>query len=362
MKKLLSAILVALLLLAGGCKEKVKEGSIEVKRQRVSGVAVAKIVPAPVEEFYQTSGTIRANAVSVLASRVMGTVIAVKVREGDRVSPGQVLIILDDRDSLQRVTAAEKAVEAARQNQLLMEATYQRYKRLHDEKALTPQEMDQIETQKKVAGIEYERAVAGLAEAKIYHGFTRISAPFAGVVTEKKIDAGSMAVPGAPLLTVEDNSSFRLEVNVDQGMSGKIRTGMPVKVVMDAPSKGVEGSISEIVPAVDPLSRTFLVKVALKGQGLRSGSYARANIPAGKKEKLLIPKQAIIEKGQLTGVYTVDSRNVIMYRLVRTGKEYGDDLEILSGLTPRERVITAGIEKAVDGGVVDGPPSPLQGQ
>lgn len=348
-------VLAAYSLLLAGCKEKVKPGTAEVKRQGVSGIMVTEVLPSRVDEYYETSGTVKAKTTSVVASRVMGTVTSLKVREGDRVNAGQVLMTLDDRDVAQKVMAGEKAVEAAKQNQSLMDITYQRYKRLHDEKALTQQDMDQIDTQKKVADIEYERAKAGLAEAKVYHGFTRITAPFPGMVTEKKIDVGGMAVPGMPLLILEDTSSFRLEVNADEGLSGRLKTGMPVEVIIDSLSRKIEAKISEIVFAIDPLSRTFLVKVEIKGSGLRSGLYAKVKIPVGTKEAILLPKTAVVEKGQLTGVYTVDDKNVITYRLVRTGKKYKDNIEILSGINPKERVITGGIEKAVDGGVIANP-------
>lgn len=348
----LSFVVIAYAFLLAGCEKKVKPGTAEVKRQAITGIVVTEVLPAQVDEYYETSGTVRARTSSVVASRVMGTVISLKVREGDRVRAGQVLITLDDRDMVQKVKAAEKAVEAADQNRQLADVTYSRYRKLYEGKAASKQEIDQIDTQRKVAGSEYERARAGLEEARVYHGFARITSPISGVVTEKKIDAGSMAVPGMPLLTIEDGSSLRLEVNVDEGMIAKMRVGMPVDILIDSPPGKIGGKISEIVPAVDPVSRTFLVKVSLPGSGLRPGQYAKAMIPVGKKTAILIPKSAIVEKGQLTGVYAVDDRKIATYRLVRVGKEYNGNVEILSGINLRDRIITSGVEKAVDGGVV----------
>jgi len=336
---------------ATGCKEKVKPGTAELKRPAVSGVAVTEVVPSKVDEYFETSGTIKAKATSAVASRLMATVTSVKVREGERVNAGQVLLTLDDRDVTQRVVAAEKTVEAARQNKRLASVTSERYQRLYDEKALTRQEIDQINAQKNVADIEFERAGAGLAEARIHHGFATLTAPFAGVVTEKKVDAGAMAVPGTPLLVLEDTSSFRLETYVDERLMGKLKAGMPVEVFLGSPPQTARGKISEIVPAIDPLTRTFLIKVEVAAPGLRSGLYAKIRLPIGTKEAILLPKAAVIERGQLTGVYTVDDKGIITYRLVRTGKETGNAVEILSGLNPQERVITSGAEKAVDGGL-----------
>jgi RND family efflux transporter MFP subunit len=173
-----------------------------------------------------------------------------------------------------------------------------------------------------------------------------------GVVTEKKVEVGSMAVPGTPLFTVEDNSSFKLELNVDESLSEKLKIGLPVEVRIDSIGKEISGRIYEIVPRVDPLSRTFLVKVEIKDPSLKTGLYGRALLPKGEKETMLVPRMAIVEKGQLIGVYAVDDNGIITYRLVRTGKVYGENVEVLSGLKGEERIVVDGIERVIDGGVV----------
>jgi len=354
------------LLFVTGCSDKISPGAVEVKRLLVTGVTVTEAIPARVEDYYEASGTVKAKTISTVSGRVMGTVTSVKVREGDRVHAGQVLITIDDSDLVQRVNAAEagyretlKTLEVSKQTRTLVDTTYRRYKKLSDEKAISQQEMDQVETQKNVADIDYERALesvnrakAGLSEARVYHGFTKIVAPFQGVVTEKKIDPGSMALPGAPLLVIEDNSSYRVETNLDESISGTLKTGMPVEVFIDSAGQKIKGTLAEIVPAIDTMSRTFLVKIDVKGPSLRTGQYARVRIPTGTKEAVLAPAKAVMEKGQLTGLYTVDGKGVISYRLVRTGKTYNDGVEILSGINPGEKFISGGAEKAVDGGII----------
>ena len=303
MKKHIAATTILLLLLAG-CKEKVKPGSAEVRRQAVTGVGATVVKPSEVDEYYETTGTVKAGTTSLVASRVMGTVTSIKVKEGDRVRAGQVLMTLDDRDMAQKVAAGEagyrealKALEAAAQNRSLAEATYRRYRSLYDEKALTRQELDQVETQKKVADIDYERilemvnrAKAGLAEAQVYHGFTSITSPVSGVVTEKKLEAGSMAVPGVPVITVEDTSEMRVEAFADENLSGRLRTGMGAAIFIDATGQQTKGVITEVVPSLDPMTRTFLVKISTAGAGLKNGLSAKVRIPVGRKEVLLLPK------------------------------------------------------------------------
>ncbi|MHB8883300.1 MAG: efflux RND transporter periplasmic adaptor subunit [Thermodesulfovibrionales bacterium] len=366
-KRKIMIVVTAVIALAAlaGCTDKVKPGTSEVKRQQVSGISIETINPSPMDDLYETTGTIRPKTLSTVSGRLMGTITSVRVKEGDRVSAGQLLLTIDDSDVAHKVTAAaegykeaQKGLAAAKENRDLREVSLQRYRKLYDEKALSRQELDQIETQKKVAVLDHERAEAavkrvgaGLSEAKVYQGFSQVRSPVSGIVTEKKAEPGSMAVPGMPLVTVEDNSSYRLEVHVDEKISGRLRTGMKVSVFIDSLGREITGTISDVVQSVDPASRTFLVKVALQAEGLRSGFYARVGIPVGTKEVLSVPKGAVVEKGQLTGVYTVDAASVIKYRLVRTGRTYGDRVEILAGLNPGDRIIVAGIDKAVDGGI-----------
>ena len=357
------------LMVVFGCKEKIKPGAEKVVRPVISGVKVMAIEHSSVDDYYDTSGTVRAKTISVVASRVMGTVTAIQVKEGDRVAAGHVLLAIDDSDVAMKLKGAQdgyreaqKALEAAGESRRLADITYQRYGKLYDEKALSGQEFDQIKTQKRMADIEYERvkasvgrAEAGLNEVKVYRGFTRVTSPVAGVVTEKKVELGSMAVPGMPLMTVEDNSSYRVDINADERLVGRIRPGMEAEIFLESVNRNLKGSVTEVVPSVDPASRSFLVKIALKAEGLKNGFYARVSIPVGKRETLLVPKGSIVEKGQLTGLYVVGKDSVITYRLVRTGREYGDKVEIMTGLNPGESVIVEGVEKATDGGLAAGP-------
>ena len=246
------------------------------------------------------------------------------------------------------------AVESAKQNKSLAESTWQRYKNMYDEKALSRQEMDQIETQKKVAEAEYERTVAMAQEAKTYLSFTRVTAPVSGRVTEKRIDAGSMVSPGVPLLVIEGGGGSYIEASIDAGLGDKVKTGMTVEAVVETINEPIAGTIREVFPSVDPLSRTFTIKVGLKDARPRSGLFARIRIPVGKREAILVPNQAIVRKGQLTGVYVVDSQGIVTYRLIRTGNTSAGGTEILSGLTVNDRVITSGIERVTDGGILTG--------
>ncbi len=360
--------LSAALLLAAGCGRKIGPGTARVARTEVKGVEVATIVPRPEAEYMEASGTVKARTVSVLASKVMGAVRSVNVREGQRVRSGEVLLTIDDSDLIAKVRQAEaarsgarKGLEAAKANLDMTALTYERYRKLYEGKAISGQEFDQVKTRRKAAEAGYgqaeegvRQAEAGLREAEAYLGYTKIKAPFSGIVTAKMIDAGSMASPGMPLLKVEDTSGFLLEVNASERYSSRLHPGMTVDVAVDTIPGALKGRITEVVPAIDPQTRTFLVKIALNGRGLKTGLFARARAAVGKRTVLAAPMASVVSKGGLTGVYTVDDKGVITYRLVRLGDVFGNDVEILSGLGPEDRVIIRGAESAVDGGVVAG--------
>jgi RND family efflux transporter MFP subunit len=366
MRKIFFLLLIATILFCSSCKDKIKPGSVEPERKEVSGVIFKAIAPSITDLFYETSGTIKAKNVSVISSRLMGAVTRIVVKEGDKVNAGDTLIFIDDSDTKQKMAAAgagyveaQKALEASMNNKSLAEITYQRYSKLQEERVISQQEFDQIETQKKIARIEYERmqqaverARAMDEEARAYYNFTKIKAPYNGVVTSKKIDVGSMAVPGAPLLVVEDASQFKIEVPVDERLYKKLSIGMDVSVLITSTNDIRQGNIATIAPAVDPSSRTFNVEILVKGAPLRTGLYAKVLISEGKKETMLIPKKAVVEKGQLTGVYSVNEKGVISYELIKTGKVYGERIEVLSGLKNGDRIIMEGMEKAIDGGII----------
>ncbi len=366
MKRILILLCIAGLTIFAGCKGKVKPGSAEVHRQPVSGVTVAALSPTQVDSFYETSGTVKAKAASIVSPRVMGTVTAIRVKQGDIVKAGDLLLTIDDRDASHRVSAAEaaygeakSALASARDNSSLAQVTYERYRNLFDEKTISRQEMDQVETRKKVAENEYARAEemvrrarAGLDEAKTFHGYTRITAPVSGPVVERKVDQGSMAVPGVPLLVMEDTSQLKVEASIDQRLSGKFKVGTPAYVMVESTGSKIRGTIGEVTPAIDPSSRTYVVKIYVEDRSLRSGMYTKVLIPEGKKEVLLVPKKAIVERGQLTGVFVKDEKSVLTYRLIKTGPGYGDNVEVLSGLKAGDSIVVAGVEKAVDGGVI----------
>jgi RND family efflux transporter MFP subunit len=340
-------LFIAIMASCGG-----EKSSQPIERPSITGVTVEAVAPAAVDEVFEAAGTVKSDRTSTIASRVMGTITSVKVRAGDRVEAGQLLMTIDDRDASARSRAASMALESTRQNRDLADKTWRRYRSLFEQKALSHQEMDQIDTQRKVAEAEYSRARAMADEAGTFLGFTRITSPVPGRVTAKLIDTGSMAAPGMPLLTIEGGGEMYVETAVDESLTSRVKTGMTALVDVESLGRSLSGTIREVVPAVDPASRTFIVKVTISGEDIRSGLFTRVRIPLGRRPTILVPESSIVTKGQLTGVYAVDEQGVVTYRLIRTGKRYPNGMEVLSGLSPSERIITGSVDNAIDGGII----------
>jgi len=318
-----------------------------------------------VPDWLEAVGTVRAAQTSQLASQIMGNIVTVQVHEGDRVQRGQVLAVIDDaqpRASVEQATAAEfaaqKDLSAAESEYALAAITLQRYQPLYKRQTVSAQTFDEVKTRaqsaearRDMAKANLAQANAALAQARTSLGYTRVRAPFAGVVTERKADPGTLASPGMAILTLEDTRNYRLEVTVDESDLGFMRVGQSTSVKIDAlGSTEIIGKVVQIVPAADPGSRSFLVKIELpKDAHLRSGLFGRAQFARGERSALLIPRTAIIERGQLQGVYVIDSEQIAGLHYVTLGRTSGQQVEVLSGLEGGEKIIAAPADRELGG-------------
>ena len=219
-----------------------------VAPETVSGVAVIAAQSATVPDWLEAVGTVRAAQSTQIASQTMGNIVEIRAQEGDRVQSGQILAVIDDsqpraavEQSAAAVTAAQKEVSSAESELALAQSTLKRYQQLYDKKSVSPQEFDEIKTRSQAAESRRDMARAGEAQAaaaltqsRTSLGNTQIRAPFAGVVTEKKADAGTFASPGMPLFTLEDTRSYRLEAMVDESDIRLVRVGEAVPVLLDS--------------------------------------------------------------------------------------------------------------------------------
>jgi RND family efflux transporter MFP subunit len=200
------------------------------------------------------------------------------------------------------------------------------------------------------------QAEAGVSSASTAMSFTKVRAPFDGLVIARLAEPGAMASPGMPLLTVEDPSHFRLEATVDESKIGAVRLGEAVPVIVDAlGDQPVEGKVTQIVPAADPGSRTFTVKIDLPANPqMRTGLFGRARFERGQHEAISVPKIAILSRGQLQAVYVVGSDRLVSLRYVTLGPTSADLVEVLSGLQSGDRIVAQPGDRDLSGKQVEG--------
>jgi RND family efflux transporter MFP subunit len=378
------AAAVILWLAAGlsACGEKGKQGAA-VSRPVVQDVEVDVVRPVPRETIAEAPGTVRARTTAAVASQVMGRLTGVAVSEGSVVAAGALLATIDDTTVRAQLSSAEGAVveaEAAREEvdgaisqaeagKALAEKTFERFRKLLEEKVVTRQEFDEVEMRRIVAVKELERAQRKRAQvsakiaqargqadaAKSMLAWTRVTAPFAGVIVEKRADAGSMAVPGVPLFILEDPRSHRIEASVSETYLPLLKKGTPIQGILDAdPGKPFSAVVTEIVPEIDPASRTFTVKADLPAGLARSGQSGKVRFSAGKGTVLAVPKRAITRAGGSDGVFTVGARdNVARLSMITLGAEFDGRVEVLSGIEAGERVALSPIDKLSDGARVE---------
>jgi RND family efflux transporter MFP subunit len=212
-----------------------------------------------------------------------------------------------------------------------------------------------LQAKRRQALARIDQAKADVAGSQVYSSYSRIAAPIDGVVVSRQADVGYMAAPGAPLLTIENVSDYRLEAAVRESQINRIHLRDQVRVQIDAlGQQELPGTVVEIVPAADPASRTYLVKISIvlpvgSQQIIRSGLYGKARFITGQMQAMTIPRKAVVERGQLTSVYVVDQSGIARTRLVQTGKIYNDRVEVLSGLREGEQIVTEGVANVNDG-------------
>ena len=354
---------LSLILVATGCSpsKQEKAASPEVVRD----IAIYKAANTRVPDVIVAVGTVRAAETAQVSAQMMGNVLSVNVREGDSVSQGQVLATIDPAQAqagLLRAEAtlsgAQHEVAAAETERALTESTLKRFDTLYQRKSVSPQEYDEVRARYQGALARSEAAQAGAAQAKASvvqaqtaFGYTKVRAPFAGVITERKVDPGILAAPGMPLLTVEAAGRYRLEASVDEASVRFVRIGEAVPVRLGAyPDQSLTGKVSQIVPAADPNTRTFLIKIDLPSNTtLRSGLFGRASFSRGERDSLVVPRTAVVDRGALKAVYVVGPEQIVALRYVTVGQSMDDRLEVLSGLNANEAVVLAPGDREIGG-------------
>jgi RND family efflux transporter MFP subunit len=320
------------MLFLGGCRKEQLPGSEPLP---VATVRVQRVELKPHIATEDVVGTVRPRLQSVIEAKVSGQIEKMLVVPGQQVKTGEILVQLNVREIQAKLDEALALQEQA-------QSDLRRYSTLVEKRVVTQQEFDAVQTRARVAK-------AAVIEAQTNLAYATITAPFDGVITRKLADVGDLASPGKPLVEVQDTRSLRLEADVPEALVGRVEMGGKFSVRIEAQPKEIEGLVSEIAPAADPNSRTFVVKFDLPSEpGLRAGQFGRVAIPVSETPVLRVPVSAVIERGQMELIFVVADKRARL-RLVKTGKRIGDEIELVSGVDRAEEVVIDGGQGLVDG-------------
>ena len=332
MKRLLLSTVVAAIPFLSGCHKAAEQKPTELVSATVRVQTVERKSRAATEDIV---GTVRPKLSAVIEAKVSGRIAQMLVVPGQLVTNGERLVLLDAHEIQSRLDQAAAAREQA-------ESDLKRDTDLIQQKILSQSEFDGAQSRFRIAA-------AAEAEAKTMLDYTLMVAPFDGVITRKLADVGDLAAPGKPLLQIENPDTLRLEADVPEALIGKVNLGDKLAVRIAAVAKVIEGMVAEMSPTADQNSRTYLVKLDLPGAtGLRSGQFGRVSVPIGEASAIRVPVTAVIQRGQMELVFVVIG-NHAQLRLVKTGSQVGDEIELVSGLDAGEHVVIEGVSDLTDG-------------
>ncbi len=338
----LAVILGAVVWLSGGFEERIAPGRLEsdaAPAAPADGGLPVVLVSEPAVEW--ASGALASARQTAVSSRILARIEEVLVAAGDSVAAGDRLILLDAREYEARRRQADEALRGARARLDLAVTEKDRAEALLQRGTGTRQRLDQAVSELRIAQSEVDRLEQALSEAETLLSHTVIQSPVSGRVIDRLAEPGDLASPGAVLLRIYDPTVLRVEAPVRETLAVTLRVGEPLTLEIPALDQVVQGTIDEIVPYADPGARTFLVKVALPADpALFAGMYARVAVPAGTRNRLLLPESAIQRIGQLEYAFVVTPDGRVQRRLVTTGEGDAEGrVEVLSGLTEGERVV-----------------------
>ncbi len=366
MKKIITILTISSLLLVACGKENketlVNEPAIAVK---VSGISENNNSP-----FVTASGKIEAENSANLSTRMMGFVTKIHVQVGQKVNAGQLLVSINNSDLQAKKAQVDASILQATAGYNNAKKDYDRFVNLFKQQSASQKELDDMTAR-------YEMAKAGLEGAKqmrneviAQFSYSNITAPFSGVVTNTFVKEGDMANPGMPLVSVEGASRLQVTAMVSENDIATIKKGMAVNVLVKSSNKNVNGKVSEVSSSATNTGGQYLVKINLDetDASILSGMFVNVQFPVANKvetksnEMVLIPETALVKQGQLSGIYTVGTGNVAILRWLRIGKTFGNQVEVLSGLSATENYIVSADGKLYNGVKVIPSPSLPEGK
>ncbi len=322
-------------------------------RQAEAQVAVVQAIRVPV--VHAAPATLVALESVPVASRLMGYIQSIDVVEGQTVKAGQRLFTVDPVDVQGQADQARAALRQAEDALADAKTEFDRYTNLYREEAVSRQQYEKVKLAHDLAQSRVAQARAGLGAAAGQLRYAVVTSPIHGVVTSKPGSAGSLAAPGQPIVVVENPARLQVQTQVGEEVLRHLRVGEAVAVEVEGVERALEARVARLSPAADPVSRTFLVKLDIAGEGLRSGLFARALFRTGERDALLVPRAALVERAGILGVFVVDAGDLAHFRMVRAGEVRDGQVEIQAGLAAGERIAVDGAAGLETGDRVSGP-------
>ncbi len=318
-------------------------------------VEVYSPAPSSADGIY-LSGEITAKQTATISTRMMGYIRKIYVKPGDRVAAGQPLVAISSDEvnaKKAQVQAMIVEAEAAAKN---AQKDYERYKVLRSQNSVSDKELENVALQNTSMQAKVQMAKQQLREVNAMLSYSNIAAPFSGTVAQKMMDEGSMANPGMPILTVEQNGELQVLASVPENYIQYVKIGDNVKVDLKSVDASFDGRITELSPSASNSGGQYAMKIAIPDQNranIRAGMYANILIPnklaKGENGKVMLETSSIVYREQLTGVYVVDSQSQAILRWIRLGKISGNQVEALSGVETNDKIISKAGGKLYNG-------------
>lgn len=304
----------------------------------------------------RVSGRIEAGNSANVSTRMMGNVTDVLVKAGDRVKKGALLLVISSADLKAKKAQVEATILQAKSAFENAAKDYERFQILFEKGSASQKELDNMTTR-------YEMAKAGLDAAKqmenevdAQFAYTNLRAPFSGVVANTFVKVGDIANPGMPLATVEGTSVFEATVMIPESKVSQIRPGAEASVLVKSKNTYVKGKVKEVSPSAKNTGGQFIAKITLENAPeILPGMFVNADIKVAEETTSTSPvvaKEALLQNGQLTGIYTLGQGNTAVLRWVRIGQDMGDKVEVLSGIADGEKYILQAKGKLFNGAKV----------
>lgn len=334
-----ATIIVLMLWILGAFRHGViQAGRQPVPSESAAGLTTQQVAMQTVPSVTEAVGTVQAEQLAEVTSRVVANIIEMRVSAGEHVTSGETLVMLDDRDLRHRVEQAQDAVRSAEATLEQAQSDYKRDKPLFDQQVITPYDFEHTQTNLRTAEANLHRLQEAEREAEVSLSYAVIRSPFTGVVVDKLANVGDLAAPGKPLLTMYEQGRLWLEANVPEELMGRVHLNEVLPFQIDATGREMRGRVVEIVPSSDPSSRTLAVRVHLsETNDVVPGMFGRLLLPMKPEQILTVPESALVRAGQLTMVNVV-SQGRVERRTVQLGRAIGNQYEVLSGIAAGETV------------------------